>query len=53
MCEDKIETQNKFNIHLDEHFEEIQDLEVKYILNGQETTPLKQIWLNMSKKLAN
>ena len=50
MCEDKFETQNEFNIHLGEHFEEIQDFEVKDILNGQETIPLKQIWLNMSTK---
>ena len=37
VCEDIFETWNNFNIHLGEHLDEIKDLEVKDLLNGQET----------------
>ena len=63
LCENKFETQNKFNIHLGGNLEEIRYLEVKYLLNGQEkiivthvitckkiTIILNCIWLNMSTK---
>ena len=36
LCEDKFETRNDFNIHLEEHLEEIRYLDVKDLLNGHE-----------------
>ena len=36
VCEDKFETRNDFNIHLEKHLEEIRDFGVKDWLNGHE-----------------